>query len=320
MPTVFGTERERVVRHFLGQNDLNSIEIEWIFDRAGVMKRDKISRVMAGRSLVMFFEKASTRTRLSFEIGMGQMGGQAVYLDRESSQLSRGESIPDTARVVSRYADLIMARVFLHDTVVGLAEYSSIPVINGLSDDEHPCQSLADLFTIAECRGTVRGTRVSYVGDGDNNVTHSLMLGATRLGAHVTVASPLELQPQKRYVDLAETNALRSGGSVRVLTDPVEAARGAEVLYADVWVSMGRETDRQYRIDLLRKYQVNAALMEIADPECIFMHCLPAHIGEEVTADVAYGPQSVIFDQAENRLHVQKALMEFLLLGTEGGA
>src|SRR5947209_4248556 len=180
-----------MVRHFLGQNDLDAAEIERIFDRAGIMKRERTSSIMAGRSLVMFFEKASTRTRLSFEIGMGQMGGQAVSLDRESSQLSRGESVADTARVVSRYADLMMARVNDHDTVVGLAEAATVPVINGLSDEEHPCQSLADLFTILECKGRLKGIKIAFVGDGDNNVTHSLMLGATRLGADISVASPV---------------------------------------------------------------------------------------------------------------------------------
>ena len=283
------------------------------------MKRQRISTLMAGRSLVMFFEKSSTRTRLSFEIGMGQMGGQAVYLDRDSSQLSRGESIPDTARVVSRYADLIMARVFQHSTLEDLAEYATIPVINGLSDAEHPCQSMTDLFTVLECKGRVRGTRIAFVGDGDNNVTHSLMLGAARLGAHITVAAPLELQPQKRYVDAAEVNARNSGGSVEVMTDPIQAVAGADVIYADVWVSMGREVGREHRLELLHSYQVNSELLAYAAVDSIFMHCLPAHIGEEVTAEVAYGPQSVIFDQAENRLHVQKALMEFLLSSNEGG-
>lgn len=294
--------------------------MERVFERAGALKRDKISNAMVGRSLVMFFEKSSTRTRLSFEIGMGQLGGQAVYLDRESSQLSRGESIPDTARVVSRYADLMMARVFLHKTVEELAANATIPVINGLSDEEHPCQGLTDLFTIAECKGRVRGTRITFVGDGDNNVTHSLMLGATRLGAHVTVATPAPLRPRSQYLELAEANARVAGGSVRVMDDPMEAAKDADVVYADVWVSMGREADRAVRIELLGKYQVNPHMMKSADPQCIFMHCLPAHIGEEVTAEVAYGPQSVIFDQAENRLHVQKALMEFLLESHEGGA
>jgi ornithine carbamoyltransferase len=309
-----------VVRHFLGQNDLDAADMERIFERAAAMKRDRICSVMAGRSLVMFFEKASTRTRLSFEIGMGQMGGQAVYLDRESSQLSRGESIEDTARVVSRYADLMMARVYHHKTVEGLAAAATIPVVNGLSDEEHPCQSLADLFTILECKGRVRGIKIAYVGDGDNNVTHSLLLGASRLGACITVAAPQQLQPQQRYVDMALENARASGGTVSVTDDPLEAVADADVVYADVWVSMGRETDKAYRLEILAPYQVNAELVRSARPDFVFMHCLPAHIDEEVTGDVAYGPRSVIFDQAENRLHVQKALMEFLLQSNAGGA
>jgi ornithine carbamoyltransferase len=308
-----------VVRHFLGQNDLTAAEMERIFERAAAMKRDRVTNVMVGRSLVMFFEKASTRTRLSFEIGMGQMGGQAVYLDRDSSQLSRGESIPDTARVVSRYADLIMARVNLHSTLEQLAGCATIPVINGLSDLEHPCQSLTDLFTVSEHKDRVEGTKIAFVGDGDNNVTHSLMLGATRLGAHIAVAAPVALQPQQRYVDAAEANARKTGGSVRVMTDPIQAVTGADVIYADVWVSMGREVGRADRLEQLHSYQVNSALLSFASADAIFMHCLPAHIGEEVTADVAYGPQSVIFDQAENRLHIQKALVEFLLVSNEGG-
>jgi ornithine carbamoyltransferase len=309
-----------VVRHFLGQNELDAAEMERIFERAAAMKRERISTIMAGRSLVMFFEKASTRTRLSFEIGMGQMGGQAVSLDRESSQLSRGESVGDTARVVSRYADLMMARVNDHSTVVGLAQAATIPVINGLSDEEHPCQSLTDLFTILECKGRLKGIKIAFVGDGDNNVTHSLMLGATRMGACIAVASPSELQPQPRYVAMAEENARLSGGAVTVMQDPVAAVTDADVIYADVWVSMGRETDRTDRLALLGPYQVNADLIQGARQDYVFMHCLPAHIGEEVTAEVAYGPHSVIFEEAENRLHVQKSLMEFLLESTTGGA
>jgi ornithine carbamoyltransferase len=309
-----------VVRHFLGQNDLDAADMDRIFERAAAMKRDRICSVMAGRSLVMFFEKASTRTRLSFEIGMGQMGGQAVYLDRDSSQLSRGESIGDTARVVSRYADLMMARVYEHRTVEGLAALATIPVINGLSDEEHPCQSLTDLFTILECKGRVRGIKIAYVGDGENNVTHSLLLGASRLGARITVAAPRGLQPQERYVDMALENARASGGSVTVTDDPLQAVSDADVVYADVWVSMGREANTTYRLEILAPYQVNAELVRSARPDFVFMHCLPAHMDEEVTGDVAYGPRSVIFDQAENRLHVQKALMEFLLHSNAGGA
>lgn len=306
-----------MARHFLSQNDLAPGEVRAVFDAASAMKAERRSNRLLGRSLVMFFEKASTRTRLSFEIGMTQLGGHAVYLDRESSQLSRGESVADTARVVSRYADLMMARVNSHRTVAELAGHASVPVINGLSDEEHPCQSMTDLFTVHECRGQVRGQRIAYVGDGNNNVTHSLMLGAGQLGAHMVVASPPELRPSERYVQMAKDNASRSGGSVRVTNDPIEAVSGADVVYTDVWVSMGRESGAADRRALLQPYQVNERLVSHARPDFIFMHCLPAHIGEEVTADVAYGPHSVIFDEAENRLHVQKALMVYLLDASE---
>jgi ornithine carbamoyltransferase len=308
-----------VARHFLSQADLSPHEVLEVFDLASAMKAGPLQRDdLRGRSLVMFFEKASTRTRLSFEIGMSQLGGHAVYVDRDSSQLSRGESIEDTARVVSRYADLIMARVTSHSTVATLAAYADIPVINGLSDEEHPCQSMADLLTIREKKGRVAGLKIAFVGDGANNVTHSLMIAGAQLGAAVCVAAPSGLQPDPRYVELARS-AAADGGTVSVTDDPAEAARDADVIYADVWVSMGREVDRVSRIALLSAYQVNPQLMTLARQDAIFMHCLPAHPGEEVTEDVAYGPSSVIFDQAENRLHVQKALMAFLFSGSEGG-
>jgi ornithine carbamoyltransferase len=267
----------------------------------------------------MFFEKSSTRTRLSFEIGMSQLGGHAVNFDRDSSQLSRGESLRDTAEVVSRYADLLMARVFAHETLEELSTHSSIPVINGLSDDEHPCQSMADLFTVREHKHRLEGVRIAYVGDGDNNVTHSLMLGGTLLGADVVVAAPSELQPQPRFLEMSQKNAQVSGGSISLTCDPEEAVRDADVVYTDVWVSMGRESERQKRLEQLSTYQVDQQLLNVAKSDVIFMHCLPAHIGEEVTAEVAYGPNSVIFDQAENRLHVQKALMVFLANSESGG-
>lgn len=309
-----------MARHFLSQTDLSPAEIGQVFDLAARMKAGpKQSDELRGRSLVMFFEKASTRTRLSFEIGMTQLGGHAVYLDRDSSQLSRGESIADTARVVSRYADLLMARVYLHATVEGLAAVADIPVINGLSDTEHPCQSMADLFTLWERQGGCSGCRIAYVGDGDNNVTHSLMLGGAALGATVAVACPPQLRPNSAIVDRAVRLAAANSGAITVTSDPWEAVEGADVVYTDVWVSMGREANREERIALLSPYQVNAEMVARAKPDFLFMHCLPAHIGEEVTADVAYGPNSVIFDEAENRLHVQKALMAFLFAHSQGG-
>jgi len=300
-------------RHFLGQNDLSAEEMVGIFTRAAHLKKHKHSRDLESQTLVMFFEKASTRTRLSFEIGMTQLGGHAVYLDHESSQLSRGESVADTARVVSRYADLMMARVYQHQTLVDLATHSTIPVINGLSDEEHPCQSMTDMFTMLERRGSIGGLRIAYVGDGQNNVTHSLMLAAALLGAELHVAAPPALQPEQRYVDVATGLADRSGGSVDIGDDPRAAVEEANVVYTDVWVSMGREDERQARLDLLRPYQVNDELLSGAAPDHLFMHCLPAHVGEEVTGDVLYGDRSIVFEQAENRLHVQKALMLFLL-------
>jgi len=307
-----------MVRHFVSQNDLSPREIRTVFDRARQLKRTRLEPLLPGRTLVMFFEKSSTRTRLSFEAGMTQLGGHAIYLDRDSSQLSRGESIGDTARVVSRYADLMMARVYAHATVAELGDSASIPVINGLSDEEHPCQSMADLFTVLERRESLEGLRLAFVGDGNNNVTHSLMLGATMLGVDMIVASPPELRPMERYVDLARGNASRFGGSIRVTGDAREAVRDADVIYTDVWTSMGREADRDRRLQLLAPYQVNERLAAAARPDFLFMHCLPAHIGEEVTAEIAYGPNSVIFDEAENRLHVQKALMLLLLEWSEG--
>lgn len=309
-----------MARHLIGQNDLTPDELRSLLRRTAAVKSLPRSNDLRGRSLVMFFEKSSTRTRLSFEIGMTQLGGHAVYLDRESSQLSRGESVADMARVVSRYADLIMARVYAHQTLVELAEYATVPVINGLSDDEHPCQVLADLFTVIEYKGRVDGLKIAYVGDGDNNVAHSLLLGTTQLGVHVAIGSPSELQPQSRFVECARKSAAQFGGSVTITTDPREAVDGADVVYTDVWVSMGREGDHTHRLELLAPYQVNAQLVATAKPDFLFMHCLPAHIGQEVTADVAYGPRSVIFDEAENRLHVQKALMLFLIESSQGGA
>ena len=308
-----------MVRHFLSQHDLKPDEIREVFRRTAAIKGVRSSSELQGRTLVMFFEKSSTRTRLSFEIGVTQLGGHAVYLDRESSQLSRGESIADTARVVSRYADLIMARVYEHETIQELARYAAIPVINGLSDDEHPCQSMADLFTVREVKGRIEGCKIAYLGDGDNNVTHSLMLGAALMGGHLHVCSPPRLRPQVRFVTEAEDHARRSGGSISLSDDPEVAVKDADVVYTDVWVSMGREADSEHRLSVLRPYQVNQQLVAAAKPDYVFMHCLPAHVGEEVTAEVAYGPHSVIFDEAENRLHLQKALMLYLLELSQGG-
>jgi ornithine carbamoyltransferase len=302
-----------MVRHFLGQNDLDAHEIEAIFRRTAELKVDRQTNSMSGRSLVMLFEKTSTRTRLSFEIGMTQLGGHAVYLDLSRSQIAVGESLADTARVITRYADVLMARVNHHTTVQELSEFAGIPVINGLSDREHPCQSMADLFTMQECRGALNHVSLCYIGDANNNVTHSLMLGATRVGARMVVACPPEYAPDEEFIAAAQRNAEKSGGQLQVTDDPGEAVRDADFIYADAWISMGKESEAAARVRALTPYQVNGDLVRHARPDYIFMHCLPAHIGQEVTDEVAYGPHSVIFDQAENRLHVQKALIEFLV-------
>jgi ornithine carbamoyltransferase len=303
-----------MLRHFVSQLDLGSEEVSSVFSRTSLLKPARASDDLTGKTLVMFFEKSSTRTRLSFEIGMTQLGGHAVYFDRESSQLSRGESIRDTAEVISRYADLVMARVISHQTVLDLAKHSQIPVINGLSDEEHPCQSMADLFTMLEKKDRLDGLEIAYVGDGNNNVTHSLMLACARTGARIRVASPRGLEPKSRYVAAAR----EAGASVELTQNPADAVTGADVVYTDVWVSMGREAERSERLELLHPYQINAELVSHAHPDFLFMHCLPAHIGEEVTEEIAYGPNSVMFDQAENRLHVQKALMLFLHNALDG--
>lgn len=302
-----------MLRHFLSQNDLSSSEIAAILDQAETLRAEPRSDRLKARSLVMFFEKTSTRTRLSFEIGMTQLGGHAVHMDRDSSQLSRGESIRDTALVVSRYADILMARVNADSTVRELAKYATIPVINGLSDLEHPAQSMGDLLTMRDHKTRLKGLKVAYVGDGENNVTHSLLLACTRVGADISVASPTQLRPDPQFVDLARENAAESGSTVLVTDGAVEAVQNADVVYTDVWISMGREADRQPRLAMLAPYQVNQELVRHAKPDHIFMHCLPQHIGDEVTAEVAYSPNSVIFDQAENRMHIQKSLILFLL-------
>ncbi len=246
-----------MTRHLLSQNDLSRSDLSWILDRAGELRERPISSLLSGRSMVMFFEKTSTRTRLSFEIGMTQLGGHAVYFDRESSQLSRGESIRDTAEVLSRYADFVMARVQSHETVAELARYASVPVINGLSDREHPTQTTSDLFTIRDHLGRLEGVNVAYIGDASNNVAHSLLLACSRVGANIRVASPFQLRPDPLVVEAAKSNASASGSHVVTYEDPAKAASGADVIYTDVWVSMGQESQRDWRIAQLRPYQIN---------------------------------------------------------------
>lgn len=276
------------------------------------MKAGQLVQPLRGKTLGMIFAKASTRTRLSFEVGMFQLGGHALFLSGNDLQLRRGESIPDTARVFSRYVDGIMIRTFAQADVEELAAWASIPVINGLTDLHHPCQILADLMTIREKKGTLSGLKLAFVGDG-NNMAHSLMEGGAKFGMHVVIACPEGYDPDPAIVARARQDALASGARIEVVHDAREAAAGADVVYTDVWASMGQEAEAAARKAVFAPFQVNSPLMDLAHGDAIFMHCLPAHRGEDVTDAVIEGPQSVVFDEAENRLHAQKALLTLLI-------
>jgi ornithine carbamoyltransferase len=293
-------------------NDLTKEEIEQILKTSELLKfqilRGQEHPLLKGKTLAMIFEKPSTRTRVSFEVGMWQLGGYALYLSASDLQLGRGETIADTARTLSRYVNGIMARVFAHQTILDLVKYSTVPVINGLSDFTHPCQGLADLFTIYEKKGQLSGLKLAYVGDG-NNVAHSLIYGCSKVGIDIAVASPKGYEPNPKVVSEGREEARKRGRVVTVTNDPVEAVLGADIVYTDVWASMGKEKEHEERVKVFKPYQVNAELVKRAKQDYIFMHCLPAHRGEEVTDEVADSKNSVIFDQAENRLHTQKALM-----------
>lgn len=296
--------------------DLTKEEIEQILKTSELLKfqilRGQEHPLLKGKTLAMIFEKPSTRTRVSFEVGMWQLGGYALYLSASDLQLGRGETIVDTARTLSRYVNGIMARVFAHQTILDLVKYSTVPVINGLSDFTHPCQGLADLFTIYEKKGQLSGLKLAYVGDG-NNVAHSLIYGCSKVGIDIAVASPKGYEPNPKVVSEGREEARKRGRVVTVTNDPVEAVLGADVVYTDVWASMGKEKEHEERVKIFKPYQVNAELVKRAKQDYIFMHCLPAHRGEEVTDEVADSKNSVIFDQAENRLHTQKALMALIM-------
>jgi ornithine carbamoyltransferase len=297
-----------VARHFLTGEELTSEELAQILARAAELKRDRFaSNALDRRAVALVFEKPSTRTRVSMEVAVDQLGGRAVVLREGEMQLSRGESARDTATVLSRYVDAIAVRTGAHELIEDLAAYSDVPVINLLTAMHHPCQALADLLTMQERFGQLEGLRLAYTGDG-NNVANSLMLLGAKAGVHVAVATPPGLRP-----DPAVTAGL--DGAVTVTGDPSEAAAGAHALYTDVWVSMGDEGDAAARRASLEPYRLDGALMAKARDDAIALHCLPAHPGEEITADVLYGPRSAVWDQAENRLHAQKALLEFLIAG-----
>jgi ornithine carbamoyltransferase len=296
--------------------DLTREEIEEILKTSESLKfqllRGEEHPLLKGKTLAMIFEKPSTRTRVSFEVGMWQLGGYALYLNATDLQLGRGETIADTARTLSRYVNGIMARVFAHQTILDLVKYSRVPVINGLSDFTHPCQGLADLFTIYEKKGRLRGLKLAYVGDG-NNVAHSLLYGCSKVGMNITLACPKGYEPHPEVVSRAKEEGKRSSCKVEVAKDPKEAVREADIIYTDVWASMGKEKEYEKRVKIFKPYQVNAKLIKEAKKDYLFMHCLPAHRGEEVTDEVADSKNSVIFDQAENRLHTQKALMTLIM-------
>ncbi|MCE3270060.1 MAG: ornithine carbamoyltransferase [Ramlibacter sp.] len=304
------------LRHFLQFSDLTTEEHEWIFQRAAVIKRKfknyEKYHPLADRTLAMIFEKASTRTRVSFEAGMYQLGGSVVHLTTGDSQLGRAEPIEDSAKVISRMVDLVMIRTFGQDKIERFAEHSRVPVINGLTNEFHPCQILADIFTYIEHRGSIRGRVVAWVGDG-NNMANTWLQAAELLGFTVHVSTPTGYE-----VDQAIAG-IRSSESYKVFKDPMEACRGADLVTTDVWTSMGFEAENEERRKAFADWCVDADMMRVAKPDALFMHCLPAHRGEEVEADVIDGPQSVVWDEAENRMHVQKALMEFLLLGKVTG-
>jgi ornithine carbamoyltransferase len=308
-----GLHARPMERDFLSVDDLDADEIVHLLDVATRLKadRDLHRDALRGRTLALIFEKASTRTRVSFEVAVDQLGGRSTTLSSSDLQLGRGETIEDTGRVLSRYVDAIVLRTFEQERLEALAGASSVPVINALSDFEHPCQALADLLTIRERSGPLHGRVLAYVGDG-NNVAHSLLLAGAKTGMTVRVAAPAGFEPIPQIVQRASELAEGSGGSVEILADPQSAVKGAQVVYTDVWASMGQEDESEERSLVFRPYQVNQALLDAADPDAIVLHCLPAHRGLEITDEVIDGPRSVVWDQAENRLHVQKALLLFL--------
>lgn len=304
------------MKHFSSLVDLTRAEIEHLLDLAIELKEEwkagGNTQQLGGKTLGMIFQKPSLRTRVSFDMAMIHLGGQALFLSPSEIRLGERESVADVARVLSRYVDGIMARVFAHDDIVDLARYSSVPVINGLSDYSHPCQGMADLLTILEKHGRIAGLKITYVGDG-NNVARTLMFGAAKLGAHFVIATPPQYSIEAQYVALAEQFAAESGGSVTVLADPIAAVADSDVIYTDTWTSMGQEEEAASRRQVFPPYQVNQALLEGSGAKVIVMHCLPAHRGEEITDEVADGVHSVLFDQAENRLHAQKAILVELM-------
>jgi ornithine carbamoyltransferase len=304
-----------MIRHFLRDDDLKPDEQAEVLALAADLKKDPFShRPLDGpRGVAVIFDKNSTRTRFSFEVGIAQLGGHAVVVDGRSTQLGREETLQDTAKVLSRYVDAIVWRTYGQARLNAMAETATVPIVNALSDQFHPCQVLADLQTIAERKGSLRGLRMSFFGDGANNMAHSLMLGGVTAGMHVTVAAPTGFAPDPLFTAAAEHRATHTGASVTITADPVAAASGADVLVTDTWTSMGQEDDGLDRVRPFRPFQLNADLVAKADADVAVLHCLPAHRGHEITDEVIDGPHSAVWDEAENRLHAQKALLVWLL-------
>lgn len=303
------------VRHFLRDDDLTPAEQAEVLALAADLKKEPFSRrpLDGPRGVAVIFDKNSTRTRFSFEMGIAQLGGHAVVVDGRSTQLGRDETLADTGRVLSRYVDAIVWRTFGQHRLDEMAATATVPVVNALSDEFHPCQVLADLQTIAERKGALAGLRLTYFGDGANNMAHSLLLGGVTAGLHVTVAAPAGFEPDAAIVAAARTRAAETGATVTLGDDPNAAAEGADVLVTDTWTSMGQEDDGLDRVGPFRPFQLNAGLLARADSEAVVLHCLPAHRGEEITDEVIDGPRSAVWDEAENRLHAQKALLVWLL-------
>ncbi|MDH5716584.1 MAG: ornithine carbamoyltransferase [Spirochaetia bacterium] len=303
------------MRNFLSLKEINSNEFLTLIKSSLDIKKNpfKWSNYLTNKNIGLLFEKPSTRTRISFEVAINHLGGRAIILKSDEIQLSRGESIEDTAIVLGKYLDGVIARVFSHDTLNILSNYSKIPVINALSDKFHPCQALADFVTIYENKEDLMKAKICYLGDGNNNVCHSLILAAGLLKSNFVVSSPEKYKPDNSIVKYAES----MGAKIEIISDPFEAVKNADVLYTDVWVSMGKEKEKEQRLKTFKNYQLNSNLLNLADPNCIVLHCLPAYDGLEITKEVMYSNASRIFDQAENRLHSQKALLHFLYNAAE---
>ncbi|WP_373889901.1 ornithine carbamoyltransferase [Neobacillus cucumis] len=303
--------------NFLQLADYSTDQILYLLNEAvelkKLQKQGKPHPFLSGKVLGMIFEKSSTRTRVSFEVGMLQLGGHAIFLSSKDIQLGRGESISDTAKVLSRYIDGIMIRTFSHESVEELASHATVPVINGLTDLQHPTQVLADLLTILEHKGKLAGLKLCYIGDGNNNMAHSLMEGAVKVGMNISIASPEGYMPNEEITEKAVQAGTETGSTVTITNNPIEAIKDADVVVTDVWTSMGQEEETAIRLKAFQAFQVNEELCSHANKDYIFLHCLPAHRGEEVTSEIIDGPHSVVFDEAENRLHAQKAILKLLL-------